>query len=734
MPALSSLFLVAALVLSVVVGPQIRPWIWGPALAALGLAVVAAVPVLWKRGRAPADWGVIALGVLAAAWFAWRAWLSPVAEFGLADQLLLGGAVGAFVSVRAIAGNPLAERILIWGVALLLVANLVVIGQQMVDPACSPVLRSRGVTLPSGFFAAYNEAANYLIASAMLVGAAALFGRHARATRLLWALIAIAGVAGVWFTRSRGGIFGAAVGCGVFAAVALMLAKRRGSRWFAPALIAIPLIGLAVGALLFVGWQHAQEFRQQVPGIVRLLDNSCRLYFLGLALSCIGLHPFAGGGSRSFSWECYRFWDQKAQGMGGARPDMVHNEWVQSATDYGLVGAGLLAGVLGALALAAVLRVLFEETPKERDSRDAWRLGALAGLAGMLVQACFSFGFHMLAGVLLLGICLGMMSRSAERAPGPRTLGTRILLTIAALACAALLLPAGWTGSRVTAALWPVYFGHQPPLSTEARIGAFSAAIELWPQSAFYQERAALVQPSTGSNDTAGNREAAERALGDYQEASRLDPYNPAVAVNRANLLSFLQRDVEAEQWHAEALGLQGGMEAGFRAHYSLAIHLWHKGLRLCQLPTPRPALDAFECAATHIEEAFKQTSQWSIYADRVSIHESLGLVREATGDQAGALQAYNLASALPTGTRLHYRAGILLGKIAVKEWAQRHPSEALGHFMQARQRIGQAGSDLPQGVTPSQRLVYLAYLDRMIQFLTGAKIQPAQEKVERSR
>ena len=66
---------------------------------------------------------------------------------------------------------------------------------------------------------------------------------------MLWLVIAIAGLAGVWFTRSRGGIFGAAVACGVFVTMALMLGKRRDTRWFAPALIAIPLMGLAIGAL-----------------------------------------------------------------------------------------------------------------------------------------------------------------------------------------------------------------------------------------------------------------------------------------------------------------------------------------------------------------------------------------------------------------------------------------------------------------------------------------------------
>lgn len=730
MPVFSAIFLVAALVLAVVLGPQTRPWTWGPAMAALGISVLAAVPVIWKRGKAPADFGLLTVGTLTAAWFAWRAWLSPVAELGQADLLLVSCAVGAFVSIRAIAGYPLAERILCWGIALLLLANLVVIGKQIQDPGFSPVFGSRAGVWPSGFFAHYNETANYLIASTMLVAAAALFGRHALATRMLWLLLAVAGLAGVWFTRSRGGIFGAAVGCGVFAAIALMLGKRRDARWFAPALIAIPVIGLAIGAFLFMGWQDAQETRRAGSGIEQLLDNDIRLYLLGIATSCIGLHPWMGGGSRSFSWENFRFFECQLQRHAGNRPELVHNEWVQSATDYGLVGAGLLAGWLGALALAAILRVLFEETPKERDSRDAWRLGALAGLAGMLVQSCFSFVFHLLPGILLLGICLGQMSRSTARSPGPQTLGSRMLLSISAIACAALLLPAGWLGIQVTRILWPTWFSQQAATtSAESRIDALSEAIVLWPQAAFYQERAAVLQTIAGSNVGPDFREPAERAIDDYQEAARLHPYDPRLAVNRANLLSQVQRDAEAEQWYAKAIQLQGGMEPGFRGHFSFANHYLRKGLRQFRPDDPQPALAALEHSAEQIETAAQQM-HWVI-ADmrdpRVFIHENLGSVREAAGDRAGALESYNFAAKLEGGTRAHYRAAVLIGKMAVAEWSKRRPSEALKLFMDARKRIGQAGNALPQGVTLSQRVEYLAYLDRTIAFLTGAKIEPSK-------
>jgi hypothetical protein len=729
-PAVSSIFLVVALVLAVVVGPQTRPWTWGPAMLALGLSVLAALPTVWRRGKNPADFGLLALGAITAGWFAWRAWISPVVELGQADLLLVCAAAGVFLSIRAIAGNPAAERVLAWGIALLLAANLVVIAKQVVDPDYLPVFKSKPGKWPSGFFGHYNEAANYLIASSVLVAAAALYGRHATATRILWALIAIAGLAGVWYTRSRGGIFGAAVACGVFAVVAMMIGKRKSVRWFAPALIAIPVIGLGIGMFLFMGWSEAQELRFAGTGVEAMMDNNCRLYFLGLAASCVWAHPLAGGGSRSFSWECFRFADPKVQADTIThKPEFVHNELVQSATDYGLVGFGLLVGLLGAFALAAILRVLFEEHPQQPDARDAWRLGALAALAGMLVQSCFSFVFHLLPGLLLLGICLGMMSRSGDKPAGNLTPGSRVLLTVAMVFCAILLIPAGWKGTQVTRILWPTHFSKLATDSAESRVESLTAAIRIWPQAAFYQERAAAFQTLAGQEDSPDFARNAEIAISDYAEASRLHPFEPVFAVNRANLLSQLKRDAEAEDWYAKAISLQGGMEPSFRGHFSLANHYWRKSLSLFDPLKPEPAHASIELAAEQIEIAVKKM-HW-IIADmrepRVNIHESLGAFREAVGDREGALESYNFATTLPGGTRAHYRAGVMIGKTALEEWSKRRPAEAMKHFLEARKRIAQAGGNLPYGVTPSQSVEFIHYLDQQIALLKAAKVQPAE-------
>lgn len=696
-------------------------------MVALAISTAAAIPTIWRKERG-SDLGVTAFAAVVVAWFAWRAWHSPVAELGNADLMLLAGAVGGFVCVRGFADSAVAERVFIWGVALFLLANLFVIGKQIADPTFAPVFHARAAALPSGFYSHYNEAANYLIASSLLLAAAALLGNHRRTTRIVWSVIAAAGLAAIYFVRSRGGILGGGIGCGVLAAAMLIVGHRSKARWFGPAVIAVPIIFLGLIAFVISGWSSAQEVREQGASISSMFDNTSRLYLLGIAVSCVAMHPLTGGGSRSFSWESFQFFDAKMQGESTMTlPDQVHNELFQSVTDYGLIGGGLLVGLLGTLLLRAVVRLVFAEVSAgQGEDANAWWAGGLAAFAGMFVQSSFSFVFHLFPGVLLLGISLGFLSRpiSAKRGKA-RVIGTQCVLTAAALASFACLAVIGWTGTRVSRILWPTYFG-QFVSSGETRADALTAALAILPTAEFYQARAVVFQEMAVA-DPQDATKFAERAINDYAAAELLHPHNPEPAINRANLLESLHRDAEAEAAFARAIRLQGGMEAAFHSHFLFSQALLRKGVRQYSATDPVPTLTTVELAAQQMELAVKEMP-WIIAnmkVPRVFTHESLGAAREANGDFAGAMEEYDFASKLDFGATANYRAGLLNGKIAAAAWAERKPGEALGRFIEAERRLTAAREFLPAGVTQAQRYEYLEYLKRTIAFLKGAKVEP---------
>jgi hypothetical protein len=714
MPVACSFFLVLGLVLAVMIGPQTRPWSWGPAMLALAASMAAALPSFTRRGKIPADASLLAMAMACTAWFAWRAATSPVAELGHADLLLLGAAVAGFVGMRAIAGHPAAERVLVTGLALLLAASVWVGARQVIDPSFSPLFGKRATEdTVTGFAAHYNEAANYFIALSMLAGAAALLGRHTATARLLLGLLALAGLAGVYFTKSRGGILGATTGCAVLVMMSMMIARRRDSRWFAPSLVALPVLAIALVAFWIYGWQQRSG-----GDTARLLDNDIRFYLLGAAISCIGLHPLTGGGSQSFSWESFQFFDHEVRRIGKARPGHVHNELVQAATDYGLAGAFLLCVLLAALVIGAVLRGAFEKRPPGPDSRDAWRAGGMAALAGMFVQSCFSFVFHTIPGVILLGIGMGMVSWTDARHAGSRAIFPRIIQAGCALACIVILLPAGWKGSRVTATLWSTWLGKNTDASADARIEAVSEAIRIWPQTEFLDRRALILnKQALAAADGPAFTETALRAIEDFRAAAVLHPMEPSFQINQGNLLSMLGKNTEAEECFARGIRLQGGMESAFRGRFSLANHHLRMSMRHFMAKDPASAQASLETAASEIETAVSQM-HWipaDIRRPRAIIHEWLGAAREANGDPAGALASYDFASSIPQGRSAHYRAGMLIAKSALEALSRNRTAEALELFTEARRRVSIAGKDLPAGITPERRIQYISYLNRLI-------------------
>ena len=115
------------------------------------------------------------------------------------------------------------------------------------------------------------------------------------------------------------------------------------------------------------------------------------------------------------------------------------------------------------------------------------------------------------------------------------------------------------------------------------------------------------------------------------------------------------------------------------------------------------------------------------MHAPRVTIHTYVGNAREAGGDHEGNLASYDFAASLRDGRRANYLAGVLIGKMAVDAWKQRKPQKAIGGFIEAQRRIHMAADQLPAGITTDDRTEYLAYLDQMIAFLKGAKMEPVE-------
>jgi O-antigen ligase/tetratricopeptide (TPR) repeat protein len=733
MAVLSSLFWVFGLLLSVVIAPQLRVWTWGPAMLCFAIAAAASAPQLWKERRNHWDTFLVALGFILLGWIGVRALLTPAYEASRSDLLLLSMAASAFLSLRAAINSRAAQRILVFGLAAILAASIGIICKQIIDPTYSPVFPNDKARFPAGFFAHYSYGAAFLIPSSLILAGFALFSKEHLTSRILFGLVSLAGMFAVYFTKSRGGFIGMGAGVGVLLVSSLFVGGRDRRRWFGPGIIIIPVLLVALSLLFFSWLSQVEEARSGNGSIAGMLDNNIRLYLMGIAISCIGAHPLCGGGSRSFSWECFRFWDTTAMGWGKAKPEHVHNELLQTATDYGIIGVSILLVFLVSACLVAGLRLAMEKSTSGDRQEDAWRIGGLAAFAGLLTQSNFEGIFRIPPGAAMLGLCLAAIcipSAMPDR-EAPRFRLTSLLLSALSIALAVPLLAFGWKGSLVSRILWPSHFSHAE-VGLETKADALSQAVSVWALPSLYQERAKISQTLASKEPESRNRDEFLRSsLTDYQKAGELNPTDPEIAIGVANILSVIGRNPEAEAEFRRAIDLQGEMEPAFFARTLFARHLCRKGYSELGDSDPLIALGTFQLAAEQTDWIVKifgySYSSEENLRTHVRLRQGLGLSFEMIGDFKAAIAEYDQASKLPYGASSHYLAGMLYGRRAVEAWSDRESSDALRLFIEAETRIKLA-TENPVSVTQKSSDDYKAYLKKSIQYLQGANVTPSKK------
>ncbi|MEP2777035.1 MAG: O-antigen ligase family protein [Luteolibacter sp.] len=732
--ALVSAFLwVAGLVLSVVIAPQLRVWTWGPAMLCFSLSTFAALPIIWRERKNSGDLVIVTIGFLLVCWLGLRAAVTPVVELAQSDLLLVAMAVATFVSFRGISGSLPAQRVMYCGIAVLTAASIYVVARQVADPAYSPIFPSKNAH-PSGFFAHYSYGGSFLVAVSLILAGLAMHAKERMAIRLLLGLIAVLALVGVYYTRSRGAIFGAMGGLGTLFVFTLIVGKRDEKKWFAPAIIAIPLIAAMLGYALYTGLSDSQEVRDQTGGVTGMLDNTIRFYLAGIALSCFQLHPLLGGGARSYSWECYRFWDFEAMGRGSAKPEHVHNELLQTATDYGLLGAGLLIVFLICVTILVIYRSSSRKTASLPRIADGWRIGGIAGLAGLFIQSNFEGIFRIAPGAVVLALCLS--AACFPNAPAAVTGRSYLawfksgLVATVGILSAILLFSFGMKGTRVSFILWPSFFG-SIPVGSETKLDALNKAIPVWPLFTLNRERAELHQKlATEDLSPATAADFIKLSLTDFREVTILHPFDPAAFVSSANLLSSLGRYQEAEIDFAKAIKLQGDMEACFKAHFHAALHYQRKALKEYDPKNPIVSLSDMQIATVHIEKSLTLSRYLSLQDQqlRVTIHQNYGRLLETVGEPKKALEQYDFTAQGRYGRNSHYMAALLYGKLAVEFWFnKRRPEDALYFFIKAVERIRMSGNELPKGVTAEQREAHLNYFNNSINTLKGGRIIPSE-------
>ena len=274
----------------------------------------------------------------------------------------------------------------------------------------------------SGTFVCPNHLAGFLeMVLGLLVARAVIVRRENQSIeravilKVLIIYAAVMAVAGILVTLSRSGW--AATIVGLFALLFL-------GEWRLRSVLPRAALVLAVlTCMAFMLW-NVDSIRNYALKSLRV-DNQTQGISLsdptmgGRALMWSGTvkmirdAPLFGTGMGSWQWVYQRY---KVPGVTASEPDYTHNDYLNLAADYGLVGVVIVLAIFICF-FAHAWRI--SRTAQHSEQR-AFAVGAMLSVISILVHSWFDFNLHIPANSLLLAAIMGFtlaMGDNPRRAP-----------------------------------------------------------------------------------------------------------------------------------------------------------------------------------------------------------------------------------------------------------------------------------------------------------------------------
>ncbi|NBR62927.1 MAG: O-antigen ligase family protein [Verrucomicrobia bacterium] len=484
----------------------------------------------------------------------------------------------------------------------------------------------------SGTFGCPNHFGNYGVQASLAALTLAVWPGLAFPFRmlLLWAGAALA--AGVYFSISRGSWL-----AWIFSHCAWLLRwLRRGPlNWLGRSVF----LALAVGVLA-AGW-----FAATADGIVaerwkRVLGEGKgweRLFSgegnIRIALARDGWEiwktsPWWGTGPATFDLVHLRMesWDR------GMRAIFTHNDYLNTLSDYGMVGALIVAGFW-----LALMVLLWRRGRSRAEGGEADVLTGLgwAVVVAMLIHAWVDFNFHIPANALACFLLLGLATavtfpeRPAKGSPWVNPLVCLLALLVAGAT--------GWFGARTWSAwsqlgvdgkamaAWPdaelaarlkEAWRRDPSCLPVAEFGGDAYRIKAL--GAFLEAGATGASASSAKEQEI--RKWVEEADAWYRRAEALNSMDDTLSVRRATVLDLVGRFGESESLYRRGLAMRPHSRF---FHLTYGNHLWRRGnlegardhleqaLRVAGAkPRAGEGLDAAEEARTMLEKVKEQIAK----------------------------------------------------------------------------------------------------------------------------
>lgn len=504
-------------------------------LLAMAFAIVTLAPAM--RGEQRAGWWTLpflAYGAANVCWVApmpWRGWQdwATWAHMGAAFWIVLNG-------VRSRAGR-LTLLAAVGGIALATIVAACY--QRFLAPEWLPLGRRQVDQFfgrASGPFGSPNTLAGMLVLLIPPTAAVALRRSASAYERVIFGWLTLLFVAVLALTISRGGWLALTLALMIWPAWRAGWRRRRRGAWGALILI-VAMVGVGWGLMRVspLAKQRVASFATEGG------ERSRRVLWRG-AWEIFKAHPWVGSGAGSYGVMFERHRSENEQKL----PQWAHNDYLNTLSDYGAIGLGLLVVAVGGVVWQTRRgrAQLDGEAVQRVQRRHRWdvlesslvRQGIAIGLAAFALHTFVDFHLKIPALAMFAATLGGLLTRvPATSAREGRT--------------EAEALPASrrWLGARIA-------------IAGAVVAGVVTVGVPFYRAEALrFAERERLDALARRPVDPETMLKAAERARAVFGEALRIDPRNGDAWADRAYALSIIGHYQVAEQ---QALGRLAAADA----------------------------------------------------------------------------------------------------------------------------------------------------------------------------
>ncbi len=419
-------------------------FVW-PGYLVLGLAGALSIGMLFNKVSYSLS-RATAVGVFAVVgYFIIRAADSPINYFAREDATLLIAAFLCYVLFLSLFTSASSRNVLILTLAAVVLANLGMALYQSLFNSSAWLLPGYERTDPdrvSGLFNHPDHFAAFIGSLASLWFAVAVYGRGLKRTRLSYLVLGVISFAVVTFAGSGQAVVSLFSGLAILGLMMVLIAWKKTQPSFRRRFI------IGAGCFLLIGtivvFAANGPIKRQITRSLLTKSESVSLPLLWKsAVSQMAEAPVLGTGSRT-SYFYSRLFRSESLDPSVNDQEFAHNEYLQVAADYGLVGFLIFMGFI-ALHVSSGFRFAksyfsFGGVLPKSDHL-AYVVGALAVLAGMGVASCFDFVMHLPVFALTASILMAVlavpdpMASALEKRDMPTLPGGSVLFAHRSLAC-----------------------------------------------------------------------------------------------------------------------------------------------------------------------------------------------------------------------------------------------------------------------------------------------------------